>query len=91
MISDEFMLPYATCACGRMMWVLFLSVGLVFSINILLNTNCMGTGYMALVYVSTSIAVGAVSFVVELQIANASTYGTIIGKLFTIRYQPLYV
>ena len=74
------MLPYATCACGRTGWVLFLLVGLGATSKMLLSGSCYDIGYSAFAYELSSIIVGAFSLFVEIRIAQISTYGTIIGE-----------
>eukprot|EP00752_Nemacystus_decipiens_P012915 g11430.t1 len=76
--GDELMLPYATSACGRMVWVLFLAVGLALAAHLLLAGYCHDVGYFVFAYEAVSVVVGGLSFVVECHIAKASTVGTII-------------
>lgn len=80
--SDEFMLPYATSAFGRTLWVLFLLVGVCVTTPTLLFSDCEAPGLILFVYLVVSLGVGVVSILVEFQIAKASTYGTIIGKYY---------
>lgn len=81
--SDEFTLPYAFVAVGRTVWVLFIVVSLVITGGYMISGSCRTAGYLALCYEIVSIIVGAISVVVELRIAVASTYGTIIGEYIT--------
>lgn len=74
------MLPYATSACGRTVWVVFLAVGLALSSHLLLAGYCHDVGYVVFAYVGLSVVVGVLSLVVECRIAKASTIGTIIGE-----------
>lgn len=80
--SDELMVPYATSACGRTVWVLFLAVGLGIASHLLLWGYCHDVGYIVFAYELLSVFVGVVSLIVECQIATASTLGTIIGKSY---------
>lgn len=74
------MLPYATSACGRAVWMVFLLVGLALASGMLLGGDCHDVGYVVFVYEALSIVAGVLSLVVECQIATAATYGTIIGE-----------
>ncbi|CAN0350961.1 unnamed protein product [Ectocarpus sp. 6 AP-2014] len=76
--GDELMLPYATSACGRAVWMVFLLVGLALASGMLLGGDCHDVGYVVFVYEALSIVAGILSLVVECQIAKAATYGTII-------------
>lgn len=78
--SDELMVPYATSACGRTVWMIILALGLALTTHMLLSGSCSEVGYLVLAYEGVSIVVGVLSLVVECQIANASTYGTIMGE-----------
>lgn len=80
MPSDELMLPYATSACGRTVWVVFLAVGLVLASHPLLTGYCDDVGYAVFGYEVLSVVVGVLSLVVECHIAKASTIGTIVGE-----------
>ncbi|CAM9364963.1 unnamed protein product [Scytosiphon promiscuus] len=75
--GDELMVPYATSACGRAVWMVILAVGLALATHMLLSGACREVGYLVLAYEGASIVVGVLSLLVECQIANASTYGTI--------------
>lgn len=73
------MVPYATSACGRTVWVLFMITGLITTSSMLLNGVCLDAGYEVFAYSAVSIIVAALSIFLELMIAKASTHGTIIG------------
>jgi len=74
------MLPFATSACGRAIWVSFLAVGLGLASHMLLWGYCRDVGYVVFAYEVLSVVVGVLSLLVECQIAKASTFGTIIGE-----------
>lgn len=74
------MLPFATSACGRAVWVSFLVVGLGLASHMLLWGYCRDVGYVVFAYEVLSVVVGVLSLLVECQIAKASTFGTIIGE-----------
>eukprot|EP00903_Cladosiphon_okamuranus_P006237 g6122.t1 len=72
------MLPYATSACGRTVWMVFLAVGVSLAAHLLLAGYCHDVGYAVFAYEALSVVVGVLSLVVECHIAKASTIGTII-------------
>lgn len=78
-VSDEFMVPYASVAIGRTLWVVFLVVTLIVSGSYMFDAQCTDAGYAAFFYEVVSITVGVISIIVEFRIAVVSTYGTIIG------------
>lgn len=76
---DEFTLPFATSAFGRLIWVLMVLGGVLLVANFAVEGDCKEIGYVALSYELVSFFVAVVSMFLDYRIAVVSTYGTIIG------------